>query len=287
MSEEGAALTATSPDGFCRDNAGNEATPVAFGPIELDRTAPVIDLSVPANGAVYDEGEKVLAAYTCTDAVSGVDQCSAQVANGSPLDTANGSRSFNVVAIDAAGNRATADSSYYAAAKLGKTTTCDRYFTGTGKDVTVPHGKTCWLLPGTTVTHDLQVEKGAGLKTRGVTIGHDLELKAPSAATVCSTSVGHDLTLKDSAANVLVIGDTTRGGCPQGNTIGHDLLVEHNTGPVLVGDNQVGHSLFVKDNQPGGALVERNSAGQNAICGGNVPQEARANTAPGRLTCPT
>ena len=237
---------------------------------------------------MYDEGQKVLAAYTCNDAVSGVVECSAQVPNGAPLDTSNGSRSFNVVAIDASGQpcvpptRPTTRPPSSASRRSATGTS-----PGTGKDVTVQHGDTCWLLPGTSVTHDLVVEKGAGLKTRGVTIGHDLELNAPSAATVCSTNVGHDLTLEDSSSTVLVIGDTTLGGCPQGNTVGHDLLVEHNTGHVQVGDNQIGHSLFVRDNQPGGALVERNSAGQSAICSNNAPQEARGNTAPGRLTCPT
>jgi PKD repeat protein len=278
--------SATSPPGFCADNAGNQAAPLAFGPVDIDRTPPVIDLAAPKPGAVYAEGQKVLASYTCNDALSGVVSCTGPFANGEPLDTSNGPRGLTFTAVDAAGNQASVGTSYTAAAQLGKATDCDRYFTGTGRDVTVPKGETCHLLPGTTVTRDVSVEKGAALKAIGVTIGHDLEASAPGGITVCSSNVAHDLSLRNASGFNSVLGDTTRGGCQQGNTIGHDLLVVHNTAPVMVGDNQVGRNLVVKDNQPGGALVERNSAGQNALCSLNAPQEARGNTAPGRLTCP-
>jgi probable HAF family extracellular repeat protein len=78
------------------------------GPIAdnmVDKKAPGIVITRPANMAVYQLNEPLTAAYTCSDGGSGVSSCAANVANGSPVDTSTlGSKSFTVTAADAVGN---------------------------------------------------------------------------------------------------------------------------------------------------------------------------------------
>ena len=163
-----------------------------------------------------------------------------------------------------------------------RVTVCDGMYYGTGKDVSVPSGASCTLLPGTTVGHDLTVARGGSLVARGITVGHDLTLDA-GASSVCASAISHDLTVHDGTAPIL-IGDTA-GGCAAGNTVGHDLVVQHNSAPVDVGYNTVGHDMSVRDNT-GGAIVNRNKAGHDAVCVNNHPQAGSGNTAVHSNTCP-
>src|SRR6185437_9933229 len=75
-----------------------------------DTTAPTIAINTPKDGATYAQGQRVLAAYSCSDEQggSGIDSCIGDADLHGPVDTAtNGSHSFTVTATDAAGNRAT------------------------------------------------------------------------------------------------------------------------------------------------------------------------------------
>jgi hypothetical protein len=87
-----------------RDMAGNvaaESTEV----VRIDRAAPSIAVTAPADGAVYAPGQAVTAGYACTDDASGVAACTADVASGQPLDTTTpGDRTFTIRARDQAGN---------------------------------------------------------------------------------------------------------------------------------------------------------------------------------------
>jgi hypothetical protein len=97
-----------------RDNAGNE-TVVTHTAQVVDGAAPTITLRTPLDGAVYGLDEHVLADYECSDGplASGLASCAGAVPDGMPVDTSSvGALSFGVEAADAAGNTASAASSY-------------------------------------------------------------------------------------------------------------------------------------------------------------------------------
>jgi DNA/RNA endonuclease G (NUC1) len=86
------------------DVAGNCTTAV-IGGNKIDRKAPVITLTSPASGAVYQLNQTVNAAYSCADGGSGLSTCVATVANLSPIDTSSlGMKTFVVNSTDAIGN---------------------------------------------------------------------------------------------------------------------------------------------------------------------------------------
>lgn len=76
--------------------------------VRIDRTAPAIDVGSPAPGAAHPIGAAVDAAFTCTDAASGVARCTGTTPSGGRLDTsAAGEQVLRVEAADLAGNVAT------------------------------------------------------------------------------------------------------------------------------------------------------------------------------------
>ena len=98
-------LTATA-----RDQAGNVSA-VTTVPVRVDAAAPVVSLTAPTGA--FTLGQSVPAAFTCTDATSGVATCTGSAAAGAPVDTSvPGTRTFTVVARDVAGGETTATSSY-------------------------------------------------------------------------------------------------------------------------------------------------------------------------------
>ena len=109
-----AALGAHSFTVTARDRRGNETT-VTHSYTVVDRTEPTIDLRTPPDGAVYAQGEEVLADYDCADEAggSGLASCTGDVPDGAAIDTAAlGAHSFTVTAVDGAGNTATVTHSY-------------------------------------------------------------------------------------------------------------------------------------------------------------------------------
>lgn len=83
------------------DEAGNAEAPHSLT-VRIDRTAPGIRIGTPARVA---QGSTVLFAVTCDDAHSGVASCESNVADGSPLPTAElGAHTVAVSAVDVAGN---------------------------------------------------------------------------------------------------------------------------------------------------------------------------------------
>jgi Bacterial pre-peptidase C-terminal domain len=97
-----------------RDKAGNDTVETSTVTVE-DRTNPTVTLTTPADGAVYERGEQVVAGYACADETngSGVDTCVGDVANGADVDTSTlGRHSFTVTATDKAGNKASAVAHY-------------------------------------------------------------------------------------------------------------------------------------------------------------------------------
>jgi hypothetical protein len=107
---EGAAQAAAA--GVAVDVAGNQQSSAALS-ISIDRTPPVVAVTVPAEGAAFIVGEAVNAQWTATDALSGIASVLATSAHGAPLATATtGTRAFSVVALDRAGNETTVERSY-------------------------------------------------------------------------------------------------------------------------------------------------------------------------------
>ena len=79
-----------------------------------DATDPTVDLVRPADGASYDVGDVLTAAYTCADTGgSGLASCTGTQPDGGNVDTTTpGTRTFSVTATDGAGNTTTTTATY-------------------------------------------------------------------------------------------------------------------------------------------------------------------------------
>ena len=82
--------------------------------IKINKTAPDITLTSPADGANYLLGAGVTASYSCTDALSGIASCTGTLPDGASIDTSTpgSDRSFTVDATDVAGNAASVTHTY-------------------------------------------------------------------------------------------------------------------------------------------------------------------------------
>jgi len=90
------------------DAAGNSAT-AGISHINVDLTAPIVTITVPANGGFYVLGASVASSFSCADQTSGVASCTGPAT----VDTNSvGSKSFAVTATDNAGNPATLTNTY-------------------------------------------------------------------------------------------------------------------------------------------------------------------------------
>ncbi len=92
---------------WAEDAQGNRGETVTQT-IRIDKAAPALDISAPADGATYEVGEAVTVDFDCDDALSGIDDCVGNVGDGEPLDTsAPGDFSLTFSAVDRAGNLTT------------------------------------------------------------------------------------------------------------------------------------------------------------------------------------
>ncbi len=110
LSEDGAGQ---SVDGTAVDRAGNTKT-TRVGGINIDRTAPEVTVSAPADGVpTYLLNEVVIAGWSATDALSGIDTVTRTVDSGEAIDTSTiGVHMFEVRARDVAGNVTTVQRTY-------------------------------------------------------------------------------------------------------------------------------------------------------------------------------
>ena len=100
-------LTFRSTDAAGNVEAGQTLT------VKIDKTAPVITISSPMEGAQYANGASVLAEWTADDAVSGIATAVGTLDSGQPLDTITvGPAVFTVTATDMAGNSASLETTY-------------------------------------------------------------------------------------------------------------------------------------------------------------------------------
>lgn len=93
---------------------GNDNTAEDYTMIGVDRVAPT---ATPTgrlqNGAVFAQGESVLATYSCADAHSGIGSCTGTVNPGAPVDTSTiGDKIFVMVAVDRVGRSFSTSVSY-------------------------------------------------------------------------------------------------------------------------------------------------------------------------------
>ncbi|MEX2194137.1 MAG: hypothetical protein WD844_02535 [Thermoleophilaceae bacterium] len=98
---------------------GTATAPFTFFYKDADTSLPQAAITTPTDGATYEQGQVVNAAYSCSDNAggSGIATCAGTVANGSPVDTATaGQKTFTVEAVDGAGNRRTTSVTYTVAA---------------------------------------------------------------------------------------------------------------------------------------------------------------------------
>jgi DNA/RNA non-specific endonuclease len=107
-----AANASTNSHPVC-DVAGNCATGGPIAGNMIDRKPPVVTVTTPSAGAVYQMTQIVNTAYGCQDGGSGVASCAGSTANGSPIDTSSpGIKTFVVTATDAVGNPSTITVNY-------------------------------------------------------------------------------------------------------------------------------------------------------------------------------
>jgi pectin methylesterase-like acyl-CoA thioesterase len=100
------------------DLAGNNSS-ATVGDVNIDKTAPTVNVVRPAEGAFYTVGESVLADFACSDNLSGNATCDGTVTGASPLDTtAPGAKTFAVNTTDEAGNQTAKTVGYTVGFKL-------------------------------------------------------------------------------------------------------------------------------------------------------------------------
>jgi len=110
ISTEGANQTLT---GTAVDQAGNTAS-YTVDKINLDKTKPQINITSPGENQEYILNQKVNAAWTTSDNLSGVETAQGTVADGNEFNTATvGENSFTVEATDLAGNQESKTIKYY------------------------------------------------------------------------------------------------------------------------------------------------------------------------------
>jgi hypothetical protein len=110
--------TGAAFNGSCTNDAGL-TTSAASLTVKLDKTAPSITITTPANGSSFLLNQAVAANYSCADLTSSIATCAGPVASGSNIDTAStGPKNFTVNASDQAGNTNSATNSYSVAFKL-------------------------------------------------------------------------------------------------------------------------------------------------------------------------
>jgi hypothetical protein len=153
--------------------------------IKIDKTAPVITITVPVASFNYILKQNVLAAWTATDAVSGLASAVGTVPSGSAIDTNTvGTKTFTVTATDNAGNVGTLTVTYYV-----------RYlFSGILPPIN-PDGSSIFKLGSTVpVKFSLRDANGAYITNavatitvwklfNGIPFGSELEAESTSAAT--------------------------------------------------------------------------------------------------------
>ncbi len=112
------AVAATGSRGVC-DLARNCATAGPLGSNKVDKKTPAVVIVTPVAGTVVLH-QPIAAAYSCSDAGSGVASCVGTAANGSNIDTETpGSKTFTVTGADQVGNESVRSVEYSVVYTIG------------------------------------------------------------------------------------------------------------------------------------------------------------------------
>ncbi len=115
----------------------------------------------------------------------------------------------------------------------------------TGNLVAGPNCELDW----SSVSGDVTVAANGSLAAYGASIGHDLKIEHTSATSLlCGVTVGHDAVIDNNSGSVWFINDCG------GSSVGHDLNINHNTGGVTVYGTSVGHDLLCQADSPAVSL---------------------------------
>jgi hypothetical protein len=170
------------------DNVGNSgATTHTY---TVDGTAPGVIIAAPADGSILKVAAVVTADFACTDAV-GVGSCIGDVGDGVAIDTVTaGTKSFEVVGTDTAGNATTVTHSY----------TVD----GTGPSLILssPSNGVAYVL-GASITADYACSDPAGMASCLGTVADGAAVDTATSGTKTFTVTG-----TDSVGNVTAITHT-------------------------------------------------------------------------------
>ena len=185
--------------------------------VAADVMAPVVTLTTPPEGAVYDQGQSVLAAYTCTDEAggSGIASCVGDVAVGAAIDTATlGAKTFTVTGTDNAGNATVAIHNYTVVTPVATVTGIV-----TQEGVALPGARLIFVIQGTTFANILTDAGGNYSQTVPPDVDIDLRVQTPSGFIIGRESVtvilGQTLTLNfDFVPGTVVTGTVTQNGVP-------------------------------------------------------------------------
>jgi hypothetical protein len=207
------------------DGAGNR-TVVMNTVTVVDETQPTITLTTPADGAVYEMGEQVLADYSCADEPngSGLESCVGSVANGAAVDTGSlGDKTFTVNASDGAGNTATRSVTYTVVdatpPSIAITTPADGAVYSVGEQVAADYS--CTDADSGVATCAGSVAKGAAVDTGSVgrkTFTVDASDKAGNTA---SKTVSY--TVADRTAPAITVASPVEGAV---YTLGETVLAD-------------------------------------------------------------
>lgn len=97
---------------YASDRAGNRES-LHTQNVRIDKSAPVVSISTPANGGTYQFGSQVLASFSCQDSVSGISSCEGTSSSGAAIDTSStGLKSFVVRGVDVAGRETSSTVTY-------------------------------------------------------------------------------------------------------------------------------------------------------------------------------
>lgn len=182
-------------------------------------------------------------------------------------------------------------------------------------DLIVPPGIGCGLTQGSTVGHDVIVQKGASFFPGGTTIGHDvradeaflIELGDPNNGTtwttvghdvivekttgpepygnfICQTKIGGNLLIEKSRASVTQwdIGYPDPPNCGRNSVpydiIGHNAIFRANADSLLVGDNHVGGKIIFTHNTGNPEILSGNTAKKGCMQSHNHAYSGTGNT---------
>jgi hypothetical protein len=179
----------------------------------------------------------------------------------------------------------------------------------------IPAGEVCGLTQGSTVGHNVVVQKGAEFLAMGTRIGHDvlathahiIEIGNPNDGTsqvkvgydliikdmqsaggvgnfICQTKVGHNLILQGTSKNAPMfdVGYPDPFNCGRnsvaGDVVGHSMTITRNAGTVEVGSDKVHRALKFTYNRSASNVLYGNIAGSLCHYAHSRADQRAANT---------